>query len=478
MEKNSFIIKGKSNTPLQIEQMQTLDDNHITLFTTKQIQMQGPITKEQVANNKKIDDCIQNTISRPHRTRRASSISKESPKKTLKRRPSSKKLPPLNEKAKESMNKKEIILMKTLLDLPPPFVTSRCWVVADGKNGQILFGRLENEIREIASLTKILVCFTVLRVCTKMSIDLKSTIIEVTEDASSIGGTSAKLKLGDCLSIWDLLHGLMLPSGNDAGYLLAEHFGQILKKAGKEKGIIKPKKDLKENSTDANTEELETTESKESDDEEGPVKSKYLHKFSCFKYGYAKYFLMEMNYIVREELRCKNSFFDSPHGLMNRWNTSTASDLAKISSICLKNSNFSKIVKLKRYKCYSKKPQDYDKDFQGIEFKPRYYCWENTNKLLWKLGFNGLKTGITPTAGPCLAASYNCCITKDHYIIVLLNSKSMEHRWNEVSKLKAWACARMRKIKNSNIFLESSIVEKKSPFAPINSKILTKLRHL
>lgn len=124
---------------------------------------------------------------------------------------------------------KEIILMKTLLDLPPPFVTSRWWVVADGKNGQILFGRLENEIREIASLTKILVCFTVLKIWTRMSIDLKSTIIEVTEDASSIGGTSAKLKCGDWLSVWDLLHGLMLPSGNDAGYLLAEHFGQILK---------------------------------------------------------------------------------------------------------------------------------------------------------------------------------------------------------------------------------------------------------
>lgn len=68
--------------------------------------MHGPISKEQVVNNKKkIDDCLQNTISRPNRTRRASSISKESPKKTLKRRPSSKKLPPLDDKAKESMNK-------------------------------------------------------------------------------------------------------------------------------------------------------------------------------------------------------------------------------------------------------------------------------------------------------------------------------------------------------------------------------------
>jgi D-alanyl-D-alanine carboxypeptidase len=30
--------------------------------------------------------------------------------------------------------------------------------------------------------------------------------------------------------------------------------------------------------------------------------------------------------------------------------------------------------------------------------------WENTNKLLWN-GFSGVKTGITPNAGPCLSAS-------------------------------------------------------------------------
>jgi D-alanyl-D-alanine carboxypeptidase len=44
--------------------------------------------------------------------------------------------------------------------------------------------------------------------------------------------------------------------------------------------------------------------------------------------------------------------------------------------------------------------------------------YDNTNKLL-EDGFDGIKTGITETAGPCLAASY-----KD-IIIVVLNSKSM-----------------------------------------------------
>ena len=61
----------------------------------------------------------------------------------------------------------------------------------------------------------------------------------------------------------------------------------------------------------------------------------------------------------------------------------------------------------------------------------KYGELENTNKLL-EDGFDGIKTGITDTAGPCLAASY-----KD-YIIVVLNSKSMNERWFEVKKLVKW----------------------------------------
>jgi D-alanyl-D-alanine carboxypeptidase len=53
---------------------------------------------------------------------------------------------------------------------------------------------------------------------------------------------------------------------------------------------------------------------------------------------------------------------------------------------------------------------------------PKYGHYQNTNKLL-EDGFEGIKTGITETAGPCLAAAY-----KD-YIIVVLSSKSMNERW-------------------------------------------------
>lgn len=41
-------------------------------------------------------------------------------------------------------------------------------------------------------------------------------------------GTSANLRSGDELLIIDLLFGLLLPSGNDAGIALAQYFGKFL----------------------------------------------------------------------------------------------------------------------------------------------------------------------------------------------------------------------------------------------------------
>lgn len=81
------------------------------------------------------------------------------------------------------------------------------------------------------------------------------------------------------------------------------------------------------------------------------------------------------------------------------------------------------------------------------EFIHRKVTWENTNFLLSHPGYNGLKTGITEAAGPCLSASYQ----KDgHFlIIVLLKCKSMEARWNEVSILVDWAKKIINDLKSS-----------------------------
>jgi serine-type D-Ala-D-Ala carboxypeptidase (penicillin-binding protein 5/6) len=53
--------------------------------------------------------------------------------------------------------------------------------------------------------------------------------------------------------------------------------------------------------------------------------------------------------------------------------------------------------------------------------------WENTNKLLRREGFIGLKTGITVTAGPCLAAAYN--FRDKTYISIILRAPKISARF-------------------------------------------------
>jgi D-alanyl-D-alanine carboxypeptidase len=43
----------------------------------------------------------------------------------------------------------------------------------------------------------------------------------------NLGGTSADLLDNDTMSVYELLHGMMLPSGNDAAQALAIYFGHL-----------------------------------------------------------------------------------------------------------------------------------------------------------------------------------------------------------------------------------------------------------
>ena len=65
--------------------------------------------------------------------------------------------------------------------------------------------------------------------------------------------------------------------------------------------------------------------------------------------------------------------------------------------------------------------------------------WENTNKLLIKKNWYGIKTGHTDTAGPCLAGSVKLIdqkkLIEKHFVIVLLKCKSMDGRWDECEKI-------------------------------------------
>lgn len=66
--------------------------------------------------------------------------------------------------------------------------------------------------------------------------------------------------------------------------------------------------------------------------------------------------------------------------------------------------------------------------------------WQNTNRLLDQ-GYEGIKTGITDVAGPCLAACTTITV-KDkpkRLVIVVIRSETQEQRFEDVLKMVNWA---------------------------------------
>jgi|TARA_B110000240_G_C13182287_1_gene318278 serine-type D-Ala-D-Ala carboxypeptidase (penicillin-binding protein 5/6) len=86
------------------------------------------------------------------------------------------------------------------MDKPAPHCSASSWAVFDQKTNSLLFGKMEKERREVASLTKIMTAFVVLKLLDRFSIE-DTTLIKVGSDASSVIGTSAELVEGDTLSI-------------------------------------------------------------------------------------------------------------------------------------------------------------------------------------------------------------------------------------------------------------------------------------
>ena len=102
------------------------------------------------------------------------------------------------------------------------------------------------------------------------------------------------------------------------------------------------------------------------------------------------------------KIKMQNSFYDSPHGLMNKNNFSTAADQAILVSECMKLDIFRRVVGTKEYSTSALSGSPVG----GGGFT-NSYKWENSNKLLGKTpGILGCKTGITSAAGPCFAGYY------------------------------------------------------------------------
>jgi len=103
--------------------------------------------------------------------------------------------------------------------LAAPQINSEAAYLINADNNQVLYEKNGNKIMYPASTTKIMTTLVALK-----HGDLNS-IVTVNANAVGIEGSSLDLKLGDQLTLQDLLRGMMAVSGNDAAQAVAEHVG-------------------------------------------------------------------------------------------------------------------------------------------------------------------------------------------------------------------------------------------------------------
>lgn len=162
-------------------------------------------------------------------------------------------------------------------------ISAEAAILVENSTGTVLYAKNEHIRRAPASTTKILTALLVLER------GRLSDTVTVSRNAAWTGGSTARLSPGQKLTVEELLHGLLLPSGNDAGVALAEYMS-------------------------GSTEEFAALMNKRS-----------------------------------QELGATNSQWKNPHGLDRPGHYSTAFDLAMISRVALLYPKFGEIVGTKTY---------------------------------------------------------------------------------------------------------------------------------
>jgi serine-type D-Ala-D-Ala carboxypeptidase (penicillin-binding protein 5/6) len=255
-----------------------------------------------------------------------------------------------------------------------PLVTAKGWAIVDGAKGRLLWGGNEKAQLVMASTTKIMTAHLVLRLAAENAKVLDETMT-VSEQAAKTSGSSARIRAGDRLSVRNLLYGLLLPSGNDAAVVFAEHFGQRYRDAK---------------------------------DPTPPLAA----------------FVAAMNRQAGTMRLEATRYFD-PHGLGK--NHTSAHDLATLAFNAMQNQLFRDYVRTRRHRC----------EIADAKGTRRTVEWNNSNKLLDIEGFDGIKTGTTTAAGSCLVASGRR--GTDHLIVVALGCTSNDSRYLDTRNLFRWA---------------------------------------
>ena len=98
-----------------------------------------------------------------------------------------------------------------------PDVSAQSAVIIDADTGEVLFEKKARELKPPASTTKII---TAILAIEKGNLDQ---VVKISSNAANTGEASVGLKCGDELTMYNLLHGALLKSGNDACVAIAEN---------------------------------------------------------------------------------------------------------------------------------------------------------------------------------------------------------------------------------------------------------------
>lgn len=278
---------------------------------------------------------------------------------------------------------------EVVLGNEPEQLYSLSAVLMDADNGRVLFEKDGYTVRANASTTKIMTCILAIE---SGSLD---ELVTVSKYAASMPDVQLGVREGEQYILNDLLYSLMLESHNDVAVAIAEHIS-------------------------------------------GDVGS------------FAK--LMNEKAI---ELGCANTHFITPNGLDASEETeegvkihgTTAADLARIMSYCIKNEEFLKITQTMSYTFSSRRVDENGKQVIG----ERKYTVNNKNAFLTMMdGVLSGKTGFTGDAGYC----YVGALESDgrRFVIALLgcgwpNNKT--YKWSDSKKLFNYG---MENYKKSDFF--------------------------
>lgn len=104
----------------------------------------------------------------------------------------------------------------------PPQLAAKSYVLMDAASGNILIEENADERLPPASLTKLMTAYLATLDINRGQIK-ESDLVRISEKAWRMGGSKMFIEVGNEVAVDDLLHGIIIQSGNDASVALAEH---------------------------------------------------------------------------------------------------------------------------------------------------------------------------------------------------------------------------------------------------------------